>query len=189
MTFSIFCWRKKTRTPRVRRTPSRNRPSVEILEARELLALNFLSLASPTDPPMLDTASGAIIKPFRVQSTSGASAITVSLTEQSSSGTPILGGTVTQKTDASGIAAFNDLFIYGGTATNATLIASAPPSAAGAPLDVKVSDPFQVKPGGDHLYLSSTIPTTTAGASLGAITVQELDASGSVEKNDSQTTV
>lgn len=86
MTFSVFSWRGKTRTPRVRRSPSRNRPSLEILEARELLALSFLSQAS-MDPPLLDTASGAIIKPFRVQSTSVAGAITLSLREQSSSGT------------------------------------------------------------------------------------------------------
>src|SRR5262245_40582082 len=187
MMFSIFSWRKKTRTPRVRRTPTRNRPSLEMLEARELLALDFLSQAS-TDPPVLDTASGAIIKPFRVQSTSGASSITLSLSEQSSSGTPILGGTVTRPTSG-GIATFDDLFVYGGSGTNATFTATAAPAAVGAPLDVETSDPFQVKPGGDHLYLSATIPTTAAGASLGAVTVQELDAGGSVEKNDSTTAV
>src|SRR5262249_5589001 len=38
MKFSLFSWRKQTRTPRVRRTPSRNRPSIEVLEARELLS-------------------------------------------------------------------------------------------------------------------------------------------------------
>ena len=66
MKFPLFSWRKKARTSRVRRTPCRYRPRLEILEARELLALNFLSQAS-ADPPVLDTASGAIIKPFRVQ--------------------------------------------------------------------------------------------------------------------------
>jgi endoglucanase Acf2 len=174
MKFPLFSRRQKTRTPRGRRTPSRNRPSVEILEARELLALNFLSQP-------LDTASGEVIKSFQVQSISGAGAITVSLTEQSSSGTPILGGTVTQPTKG-GIATFNDLYVYGGTVTDGTLIAT-----AGS--DLVASAPFQIKAGGDHLSISSTIPTTAAGASLGTITVQELDGKGTVEMGDSTTQV
>jgi hypothetical protein len=183
MKVPFFSWRKKSRTPCVRPTPSRNRPSIETLEARELLALDFV-----TQP--VSTATGLTMAQIRVHSDATTSVpITLSLSEQSSSGAPILGGTVTQNTDASGNATFNDLFIYGGTAKNATLTASASPPAVGAPLDVKVSDPFQVKAGGDHLYVSTTIPTTTAGASLGAITVQELDPNGSIEKTDSQTKV
>src|SRR4051794_22725870 len=112
MNFSPFSWRKQTRTPLVRRTPSRNRPSIEILEARELPALHFLG------QPLMDTAPGQVMKSFQVQSTLGANVpVTVSLTEQSTNGTPILGGTVTRKTDASGNATFNDLYVYGGTAT------------------------------------------------------------------------
>ena len=57
------------------------------------------------------------------------------------------------------------------------------------PLDLAVSTAFQVNPGGDHLYVSSTIPTTAAGASLGTITVQELDVNGAVVTTDSQTVV
>ena len=118
MRFSFFSRSKKTWSPRVRRTPRRNRPSLEILESRELLALKFLS-------PPTDTASGDVMKSFQVQSTSGASAITVSLTEQSSSGTPILGGTVAQPT-VNGVATFNDLYVYGGTVTDGVLIACTP---------------------------------------------------------------
>src|SRR3954468_11474014 len=174
MKFSLFSWRKQTRTPRVRRTPSRNRPGIEVLEARELPALNFLS-------PLPDTASGQVIKPFQVQSTSGAAAITVSLTDHGSSGTPILGGTVTRPTSG-GIATFNDLYVYGGAVTDAALIATAgrhlfPPGF------------FRVKPGGAPLYNTSTIPTTPAGASLGTITVQELGSKGTVETGDSTTQV
>jgi endoglucanase Acf2 len=163
----------------VRRTPPRYRPSFEGLEARELLALKFLSQP-------LDTVSGEVIKSFQVQSTSGAGAITVSLTEQGSSGTPILGGTVTQPTSG-GIATFNDLYVYGGTANDANLIAS-----SGAEVAVSGTEKvpfFQIKSGGDHLYISSTIPTTAAGASLGTITVQELNSEGMVETGDSSTQV
>ena len=110
-------WCKKIRPLRSRRLPARNRPSFELLEARELPALNFLS--QPTDTP-----SGVVLKPFQVQSTSGATAITLSLTEQSSSGTPILGGSVTQPT-VNGVATFNDLYVYGGTVTDGSLIATA----------------------------------------------------------------
>src|SRR4051812_38099037 len=42
---------------------------------------------------------------------------------------------------------------------------------------------------GDHLYISSTIPTTAAGAALGTITVQDLDAQGNLASADDSTVV
>jgi hypothetical protein len=42
---------------------------------------------------------------------------------------------------------------------------------------------------GTHLYIASTIPTAPAGASLGSITVEVLDAKGTIAKNDTTTVV
>jgi hypothetical protein len=42
---------------------------------------------------------------------------------------------------------------------------------------------------GTHLYISSTIATTTAGASLGTITVQELSGQGKVATGDNSTII
>jgi hypothetical protein len=175
--------RKKTGSKSTSRTPWRSRLTLELLEDRLVPALSFL------DQP-LSVATGQTLLPIKVHSDAGPNvSVTVALNEQSSGGMPLLGGTVTQKTDASGNATFSDLFVYGGTAKDATLTATAPAPAAGSPLDVTVSSAFQVKPGGDHLNLSGTIPTTAAGASLGTLTVQVLDVNGVLERGDSTTVV
>ena len=122
-------------------------PKFEILEDRVVPTLTF------TTQPM-DSATGAVMAAVQVHSDSVASVpITLSLTQQSTSGTPILGGTITQTTNASGNASFSALMIYGGSAKNATFVAT-------SGTDVATSTVFQVKLGADHLYISSTIPTT-----------------------------
>ena len=148
-------------------------PKFEILEDRVVPTLTFT-----TQP--VDTATGEVMAAVQVHSDSLTSVpITLSLTEQSTSGTPILGGTITQATNASGNASFTTLMIYGGSAKNATFVAT-------SGTDVATSTVFQVKLGADHLYISSTIPTTAAGTSLGTIFVQEQDINGLVASNDNQ---
>jgi hypothetical protein len=174
--------RKNTRAARLPRTPRtilRWRPTFDILEDRVVPTLNFVLGFQP-----VSTATGQLMAQIQVKSDAAASVpVTLSLSALTTSGTPILGGTVTQNTDAaSHIATFTNLFVYGGSGKSVTLTAS-------SGLDIIVSTTFEVKPGGDHLYVSSTIPTTMAGASLGSIDVVELDAGGSVESSDSQTVV
>ena len=185
------------KNPRTSRAPSRRRLMLESLEERIVLSLTYM-----TQPQTVIT--GQILAPIKVQGTAANIPVTISLNEQSISGTPLLGGTgtpllggtVTQNTDANKIATFSNLYVFGGTGQSAlvthddfTLTASAASPTPGAPLDLATSTAFQVNPGGDHLYVSSTIPTTAAGASLGTITVQELDVNGNVVTTDSQTVV
>ena len=192
-----FGRKKMNKNPRTSRAPSRRRLMLESLEERIVLSLTYM-----TQPQTVIT--GQILAPIKVQGTAANIPVTISLNEQSISGTPLLGGTgtpllggtVTQNTDANKIATFSNLYVFGGTGQSAlvthddfTLTASAASPTPGAPLDLATSTAFQVNPGGDHLYVSSTIPTTAAGASLGTITVQELDVNGNVVTTDSQTVV
>lgn len=180
------------RAPRRNLPSSRKKPrnarrishlTLELLEVREMPALSFL-----TQP--VSTATGQIIAPVQVHSDAGMNIpVTLAISGQSTSGSPLLGGTITKSTDASGNVTFSDLFVYGGTGKDCTLTATATPPAAGSPLDVTTSAVFQVKPGGDHLYLSNTITTTAAGASLGTITVQLLDVNGVLVFGDNSTVV
>jgi hypothetical protein len=149
---------------------------IEFLEERIVPTLTF-------QVPPLDTATGLVMNTVQVHSDAAASVpISLSLNEQSTSGTPLLSGTVTQTTDAGGNATFNNLVIFGGTGKNCTLTAL-------SGNDVAVSSTFQVKSGGTNLFIPSTIPTTSAGSSLGNITVQILDANGVVERPDNSTQV
>ena len=50
-----------------------------------------------------------------------------------------------------------------------------------------VSTTFEVKPGGDHLFVPSTITRDGRAASLGSIDVVELESDGSIQTSDSQT--
>ena len=88
--------------------------SLDALESRTLLSLTFVS-------PPASVVTGQVMAPIKVQSSNQVAGIpiTVSLSEQSTVGTPILGGTVTQPTDTSGTATFGDLYIYGGTGATA----------------------------------------------------------------------
>src|SRR5262249_20262026 len=84
----------------------------------------------------------------------------------------------TRMTDATtGVATFSDLYVFGGGGKDLFLTAQ-----AGA--DLAVSNTFLVKPGGNHLYVATQVPTTAAGAALPDIAVQVLDADGSIDKTN-----
>jgi hypothetical protein len=104
---SLLPFTRKNQKTRTRRTPFRSRPMVELLEPRELLSLTF-----STQP--VDIATGQVMQPIEVlSSVTTPVPVTLSLSEQGTSGTPLLGGTVTQMTDATThIATFNNLFVY-----------------------------------------------------------------------------
>jgi hypothetical protein len=139
--------RKKIRSPRSRRLPARNRPSFELLEARAAGP----ELPEPADGHPLRGGHQALPGAIHFR----ASAITASLTEQSSSGTPILGGTVTRLT-VNGTATFDDLYVYGGTAADGTLIAT-----SGS--DLSTSAPFHLIDG--CVTNAPTVVTNSVGFS------------------------
>ena len=131
-----------------------------------------------------DTALGHVMQTVEVKSSLATAnvPITVSITAQNTNGSPILGGTVTELTDAAGVAQFKDLYVYGGTSKQVTMTAQ-----AGA--DVAKSATFQVTQGGDHLYLTTQltnaqIPNAVAGTPLPVLTVYVLDANGAIDKSD-----
>src|SRR5262245_60388291 len=99
--------KNKRRKPSASRTPPRRRLTIDLLADHVVPALSFL-----TQPTSIQT--GQIMGAFTVHTDQGVNIpISISLSEQSSAGTPLLGGTVTRNTDASGNASFNDLFVYG----------------------------------------------------------------------------
>jgi YD repeat-containing protein len=165
------------RKPQSRPAPVRRaRPTLELLERRELLAqLTFL-----TQP--LGTAAGLTLNPITVSSSDGGTApITVSLGNNQNG--LQLQGTVT-KNAVNGQATFRNLVLAGGNgedSKNLVLIAS-------SGTDTATSNAFVVKPGADHLFIAA-LSTTAAGANLGPVTVQVLDADGSVTREDSTTQV
>ncbi len=168
---------RKIRSNRVAR-PGGRKLNFELLEERVVPTLSFIP--SPRIP---DTNTGSVLAPITVHTDSPTGVpITLSLSEDSGGGMPILGGTVTQMSNASGNAVFNNLFVYGGTAKNAVLTAS-----SGA--DLAASNAFQVKPGGANLYFSFNFTTTVAGATLGTITIQVLDSNGGVNVADNTTQI
>src|SRR5262249_6008314 len=122
--------RKKKLTARV---PGRRRPTIEMLEDRLVPTLSFQGLVP-------DLSSGQIMQPIQVRSDAPTSVpVTLSLSAQTSSGTPLLGGTVTRMTDATThVAAFTDLYVFGGGGKDLFLTAQ-----AGA--DLAVSNTFLVK--------------------------------------------
>ncbi|HZY84704.1 MAG TPA: hypothetical protein VFE78_07725 [Gemmataceae bacterium] len=132
----------------------------------------------PLTPPSVTI--GQTMPPIKIMSSLGTAnvPITVSIRGQDTSGTPLLGGTVTEPTDATGTATFSDLFVYGGTSKNVTMIAQ-----AGAGVASSLST-FQVRPGGDHLYIATQVPTTVAAAALPDLTVQVLDVNGTIDRTD-----
>src|SRR5262249_55631571 len=142
----------KSKKPSASRTPYRRRPTFEILEDRVVPTLTFM----PKQLPSIQT--GQVMAAFTVHSDRGVNIpISISLSEQSSAGTPLLGGTVTKPTDAGGNVSFNDLYVYGGTAKDAVFTATSPGAMGSTTLDTAASDPFQVKAGGSQLYVSTTI--------------------------------
>jgi hypothetical protein len=176
-----FARKNKNKKPRASQTPYRRRPAFEILEDRVVPTLSFM-----TKPTSIQT--GQIMPAFTVHSDQGMKVpISISLSAESTAGTPLLGGTATRDTDASGNVSFSDLYVYGGTAKNAVFTVTAPGPMGSTTPDKAASDPFQIKPGGSQLYVLSTIPTKEAGADLGAITVQVLQSGGSVDMNDNAT--
>jgi hypothetical protein len=165
------------RKPRSRPAPARRtRLTLELLEARELLAqLTFL-----TQP--LGTATGLTLNPITVSSSAGGKVpITISLGNNQSG--LQLEGTVTKDTD-NGKITFDDLVLFGGSGENSkdlVLIAS-------SGTDSATSNSFVVKPGADHLLIAP-LSTHAAGDNLGPVTVQVLDADGALTRSDSTTQV
>src|SRR5262245_38360592 len=98
MKFRHLFSRKKNLTAR---GPVRRRPTIEMLEDRLVPTLNFQGLVP-------DLSSGQIMEPIQIHSDASTPIpITLSLSAQTSSGTPLLGGTVTRMTDAAtGVATF-----------------------------------------------------------------------------------
>src|SRR5262245_33070702 len=154
-----FGRKNKNKKPRASQTPYRRRPTFEILEDRVVPTLKFM-----TNPISIQT--GQIMPAITVHSDQGKDVpISISLSAESTAGTLLLDGTVTRKTDAGGNVNFSDLYVYGGTAKNAVFTVTAPGTMTSTTLDTAVSDPpFQVKPGGSQLYISTTIATKAAGA-------------------------
>ena len=110
---------------RASRPPLRRRLMLESLEERIVLSLTYV-----TQPQTVIT--GQVLPPIKVQGTAPNIPVTISLNEQITSGTPLLGGTVTQNTDANKTATFSNLYVFGGTGQNFSLTASAASPTAGA---------------------------------------------------------
>ena len=165
--------RKRTPRPAPAR---RTRPTLELLEARELLA----QLTFVTQP--LSIATGQALNPVTVSSSDGGAApITISLGNNQSG--LQLEGTVT-KNAVNGQATFDNLVLFGGSGENSknlVLIAS-------SGTDSATSSSFVVKPGADHLFIAP-LSTTAAGNNLGPVTVQVLDGDGALTKSDFTTQV
>src|SRR5262245_22400659 len=167
--------------PHPPRAKGRTRLAVEALEDRWIPAqLSFLREGQP-----LTTALGDVLNPkdgVQVKSPDGRP-VTIAL--GNNPGAAQLGGTVTRTPDPSTrIATFRDLYLFGGTpAKNYTLLATAPAD------DAAASAPFVVKDGPTNLYVATTVPTTRAGDNLGPITVQVLDANGTLSRGDDTGTI
>lgn len=158
------------------RAQRRRSLTLELLEDRSLLATLLFSIQPTT------TASGTLLNAIEVTDPAGGTApITVTLSNNPGAGQ--LGGTVT-KPAVNGKATFNDLVIFGGTPAKGYTLA-----AYSAGDDPAFSQAFDVKAGAASLYVATTIAPTPAGQNLGPITVQLLDANGTLTRDDSTTQV
>jgi hypothetical protein len=122
------------------------------------------------------------MNPVTVSSSAGGTApITISLGNNQSG--LHLQGTVTENA-VNGRVTFNDLVLFGGSGENSkNLVLN-----ASSGTDSATSSAFVVKPGADHFFIAP-LSTAVAGNDLGPVTVQVLDANGTLTDSDSTTQV